>query len=148
MNKSILTGRMVADPEIRYANTSSGQMAVARFSVAVPKLKPVEGQTADFIRCAAFGKTAELVEKYCHKGNRVGIEGHIQTSTYIDKNGQNAYSVEVIVDRLEFLENKAAATNPTPAPTPIPTPTPVPEPVEGGFVDISNVLDDEEMPFI
>ena len=86
MNIVTLTGRLTRDPDVRYA----GEMAVARFSLAVarPKQKDKEA-TSDFPSIVCFGKTAQLVEKYLTKGRMVGITGRIQTGNYTDKDGKN-----------------------------------------------------------
>ena len=76
MNKAILMGRMTRDPEIRYSNGPE-QTAVGRFTLAVDRRGQRQGnqQNADFIPCVAFGKKAEFVEKYTHKGTKVIVEG-------------------------------------------------------------------------
>ena len=111
-------GRLTRDPEVRYsANT---QLANARFSVAVDrrlsKEKRMEAEnnnqpTADFINCVAFGRTAEVIGQYFHKGNRIAITGHIQTGSY-EKDGQRIYTTDVVVDSFDFVEsNKDNNTN-------------------------------------
>jgi single-strand DNA-binding protein len=80
-------------------------MAIARFSVAVdrPKQNGKEA-TSDFPNCIAFGKTAELIEKYLAKGRLVGITGRLQTGSYTDKDGKKVYTTDVVADRVEFLD--------------------------------------------
>lgn len=102
MNKTILIGRTTDNIDLKY--TSQTQTAVARFRLAVNRRKKEDG--ADFINCIAFGKTAENMEKYVHKGDRVGIIGRIQTGSYDHKDGHKVYTTDVIVDELEFLESK------------------------------------------
>ena len=106
MNKTILMGRLTRDPEVRYSqgdNTS----AVARFSLAVDRRFKKDGeQTADFINCVAFGKTAEFIEKYGHKGTKFVVEGRIQTGSYTNKDGQKVYTTDVVVEQVEFAESK------------------------------------------
>lgn len=109
MNKVLLIGRLVRDPEIKYTD---GGASIARFSTAVDRRFKKDGEeTADFINCVAFGKTAEFVEKYFHKGNKIVIEGHIQTGSYTNKDGQKVYTTDVIVEQVEFAESKAASSN-------------------------------------
>ena len=103
MNKCILIGRLTRDPETRY---TAGQMAVANFTLAVDRIKKTEDKAADFIKCAAFGKLAENVQTFTHKGDMVGVEGAITTGSYTDTNGATVYTTEVIADRVEFLERK------------------------------------------
>lgn len=98
---------MTKDPDVRY---SQGQKttAIARFSLAVNRKYKVSGQPdADFINCCAFGKTAELIEKYIHKGNQLAVVGHIQTSNYTNKEGQKVYQTDVIVDSIDFIGSKS-----------------------------------------
>ena len=88
MNRVILMGRIVRDPEIRYSQGEKST-AVARFSLAVDRRFKQEGQpTADFINCLAFGKRAEFLEKYCKKGTKLVVEGSWQTGSYTNKDGQ------------------------------------------------------------
>ena len=99
----ILTGNLARDPEKSYANNN---MAITRFTVAVNRFSRKEGgQDADFIRITAFDKQAELVEKYLHKGSKVGVEGRIQTGSY-EKDGKTVYTTDVIANRVEFLDRK------------------------------------------
>lgn len=106
MNKVIIVGRLTRDPDIRYTTNST----VATFSVAVDRRYKQEGQPdADFPRVIAWGKTAEFIEKYFHKGMKIGIEGRIQTGSYTNKDGQTIYTTDVIAEEVEFVENKAAS---------------------------------------
>ena len=102
MNISILIGRIATDLELK--QTQSGT-AMCSFTLAVnrPK-KQGEEQQADFIRCKTFGKTAELLNQYQHKGNRLGVVGTIQTGSYQNQEGQTIYTTDVMVNRVEFLE--------------------------------------------
>ncbi len=107
MNSVILVGRLSRDPEVRYTQS---QMAVARFSVAVdrPKRKDDNGNqpTADFIDCVAFGKTAEVIERFFNKGKPIGVQGRIQNNNYTNKDGVTVYTYQVTVDRIEFVGSK------------------------------------------
>lgn len=104
MNKTILIGRLTADPEIR--TTQSGTK-VASYSLAVDRAFKSDGQPdADFIDCVAWSKGAEFAEKYLTKGMKIAIDGHIQTRTWEDQNGNKRKSTEVIVERHEFCEAK------------------------------------------
>ena len=103
MNNVTLIGRLTRDPEVRY--TSNTQMAVARFTIAVDRQFKRDGEpTADFIPIVAFGKTAELCERFISKGRLVGIEGRIQTGSYTNKDGNKVYTTDVVANRVEFLE--------------------------------------------
>ena len=105
MNKVILIGRLTKDVELR--NTSNGT-PVATFTLAVDRnYTNQNGQReADFINIIAWRKQAEFCEKYIKKGNRIGIEGNIQTRNYEDKNGQKHYITEVVAENIQFLESK------------------------------------------
>ena len=84
MNKVILMGRLTRDPDIRYSQ-GENSLAIARFTLAVDRRFKREGsndQTADFISCVAFGKTAEFCERYTHQGTKLVVEGRIQTGSY------------------------------------------------------------------
>lgn len=102
MNSVQLIGRLTRDPQVTYKEDRS--VAFARFSIAIDRGKDRNGEDrgADFPSIVAFGKTAELVDKYVHKGKLVGITGRIQTGSY-EKDGQKVYTTDVVADRVEFL---------------------------------------------
>jgi single-strand binding protein len=109
MNKAILMGRLTRDPEVRYSQNDSS-MAIARFSLAVDRRYKKQGDetTADFFNCTAFGKQGEFVEKYLKKGTKVVVTGRIQNDNHTNKDGQKVYSVQIMVEEIEFAESKAA----------------------------------------
>lgn len=110
MNKVILMGRLTRDPDVRYSNGEDA-MAVARFTLAVDRrmARNKDGeQTADFISCVAFRKTAEFIEKYFRQGTRMVISGRIQTGSYTNRDGQKVYTTDVVVEEVEFAESKAS----------------------------------------
>ena len=105
MNKVILIGRLVADPEIRY--TQSGK-AVASYRLAVDRPFKQDGQQeADFINCVAWGKTGEFAGNYLRKGTKIAVEGRIQTGSY-EKDGVKHYTTDIVVDRHEFCESRSS----------------------------------------
>lgn len=109
MNKVILMGRLVRDPEIRYTQ-GENSMAVARFTLAVDRRFKRDNQpTSDFISCICFRKTAEFVEKYCKKGTKLAVDGSWQTGSYTNKDGNKVYTNDCLVDNCEFAESKATA---------------------------------------
>ena len=109
MNKVILMGRLTRDPEVRYSQGAS-QTAVARFSIAVDRRFKREGEPdADFFNCTSFGRQAEFVERYLHKGTKVVLVGRVQNDNYTNKDGQMVYSVRIMVDEIEFAESKNAS---------------------------------------
>jgi len=107
MNKVLLCGRLTADPEIRYS--ANNNQAVAHYTIACDRRFKREGeQSADFIRCVAFGKSAEFAENYLNKGTKIIVEGRIQTGSYTDRDGKKVYTTEVVVESQEFAESKSA----------------------------------------
>lgn len=104
MNKVILVGRLTRDPELR--NTPSG-IACCTFTVACDRRYADQSgnRQADFLNCVAWRERAEFVAKYFAKGRRIGLEGSIQTRSY-EKDGQNRTVTEILVDNVEFVENK------------------------------------------
>ena len=119
INSVSLTGRLTRDVELKY--TQSGT-AVGTFTLAVDRQYKRDGEpTADFISCVIWRKSAENFTNFTHKGSLVGVEGHIQTRTYDNNQGQRVYVTEVVVDNFALLESKAAtqahAAEGTQAPT-------------------------------
>lgn len=103
MNKTILLGRLVRDPEVRYTNTGK---AVAQITLAVDKFANGEKQ-ADFIPVVLWEKQAELVGNGVVKGDRLLVEGSISTRSYEAKDGSKRFVTEVIAQRMEFIEKKS-----------------------------------------
>ncbi len=104
MNKVILIGRTTKEIDLR--RTTNGN-AVVSFTLAVdnPFQKDENGRpTADFINCVAWNKTAEIMDQYVSKGQKIAVEGRIQTRNYEDKEGKRVYITEVLVSNLEMLE--------------------------------------------
>ena len=110
MNKVILLGRLTRDPDIRYSQ-GNDQMAIARFTLAVDRRFKRDGNdSADFISCVAFGKTAEFFQRYVKQGSKMCVEGRIQTGSYVRQDGTKVYTTDVVVENAEFAESKAAAS--------------------------------------
>lgn len=104
MNTVVLVGRTTRDIELR--RTGNGT-AVANFTLAVNRdFKTQDGQEADFIQCVAWKKTAEILEQYVHKGDRIALNGSIRTRNYDDNYGKKVYVTEVLVNHVEFIETK------------------------------------------
>ena len=124
LNKILLLGRLVADPELRY--TATGK-AVAQFTLAVDR--PFAGQDgkkeADFIPVILWGKTAEAAANYSFKGQRLLVEGRLQIRSYETKDGSKRWVTEVIGNSIEFIEKKESS----------------------GFDAMGTQVLDEELPF-
>lgn len=147
MNKAILTGRLTKEPEARYSQ-GANQTCIASWTLAVDRKIKREGQpTADFIRCQAFGKSAEFVSKYFHKGMKMDVSGRIQTSSYTNKDGQTVYATDVICEDVEFGESKSASQ--TNAPQSAPQTAPANDGFsnsDDGFMNVPDEVD-SELPF-
>ena len=98
INTVVLVGRLTKDPVQKM--TAQGKPVVA-FTVAVN----VNRDTAEFISCRAYGKTAELLTQYCKKGSQIGLNGSVHAYT-TDRDGVREYHQEVLVSSIEFLSPK------------------------------------------
>ena len=146
LNKVILMGRLTADPEVRYTQGENA-MAVARYTLAVDRRRRKDGgddATADFIRCVAFGKSAEFSEKYFHKGTKIAITGRIQTGSYTNKDGVKVYTTDIVVEEQEFAESKNSSGNSNDGFAPAGNQAPATS--GDGFMNIPDGID-EELPF-
>lgn len=143
MNKVILIGRLTRDPDVRYSQAGEGSMAVARYTLAVDRRIKKDGeQSADFISCVAFGRSGEFAEKYLHQGTKMAITGRIQTGSYTNKEGIKVYTTDVVVEEQEFAESKSAGSSATSS-----TPSANTGSAGDGFMNISDGLEDEGLPF-
>lgn len=131
MNKVILIGRLVKDPEIRYTQSGKG---AASFVLAVDRRFSKEGQqTADFIPIVAWNKLAEIIGNNLTKGRRISVEGRMQVRNYDAQDGTKRYVTEVIADEVEFLDSRKDGQ-------------PKPEQQGKSSFDGANIPD-EEIPF-
>lgn len=134
MNKVIVIGRLVKDPELKYAPSSG--TAICNFNLAVNRYRK-EKEVTSFIPCTVFGKQAENLAQYMSKGKRIGIEGELETSNYEAADGSKRFSMTVIVNRIEFLdkvggESTGSADNSN---------------NNGGFNDFDYIQDSGDMPW-
>lgn len=113
MNKIVLIGRATRDSELKHTASST---PIVNFSIAVNRpFKNANGEKeSDFFNCVAFNKLAETISRYVRKGDLVGIEGRVQTRNYTDRDGNNRYSTEVMVENVEFLQPKKQEFTETP----------------------------------
>lgn len=152
MNKVILIGRLCADPEFR--QTTSG-IPVCRIRIAVnrPKQKDKE-QQSDFINCTAWRSTAEFIARYFSKGSKIVVEGQLRNNDYTDQNNVKHYSMDVLIEGVEFGESKGTGSGSQPqtyqqqqpaAPRPA---APAEEPLSlGDLGEFEEILSDGEVPF-
>lgn len=140
MNSTQLIGRVCRDIEVRYSQSGNNSTAIARFTVAVDRrFKKEGGDTADFISCVAFGKTAEFLGKYFKKGMRIALNGRIQTGSYTNKDGVRVYTTDVIAENVEFCESKNESNNGSNSAPAAPN-------IDEGFLNIPEDIS-EEIPF-
>ena len=138
MNKVILMGRFTRDPEVSYSQ-GDNQTAIARFTLAVDRrFAGNDGTNADFFNCVTFGKRAEFVEKYFRKGMKALVTGQLQNNNYTNKDGEKVYSVNIVVDDVEFCESKSSSGTADG--------NRVDTPQDDGFVNVPESIQ-EELPF-
>ena len=102
MNKIILMGRMVRDPEFR---VTPSEKSICTFTLAVDRQFSAEKE-ADFINIVVWGKAAELCGNSLSKGHRLLVDGRLQIRNYVAKNGEKRYVTEVIANSVEFIEKR------------------------------------------
>lgn len=105
INRVVLLGNMTRDPELRRTGTGK---AVTNFTLALNRYK---SDDADFVDCVCWEKIAENTAQYCHKGSKVAVEGSIQTGSYVDKDGNNRKTVNVLCNRVEFINTNNSSNN-------------------------------------
>ena len=135
MQVVIMSGRLTSDLEIKYTTSNT---AVCSFNLAVDRRDA--DNTTDFFKCVAWKKTAELMGKYCHKGDKVTIRGRAQNRKWEDKEGGKHEVTEFIVDEVEFSPKGETKAETKPEPKPEPKKE-IPEP---GYFD---PYDDSSLPF-
>lgn len=123
MNNVALIGRLTKDIDIR---VNANNLTIGRFTLAVNRMKKEDG--ADFVGCVAFGKTAEILQRYTAKGSQIGIIGRIQTGSY-DKDGRTVYTTDIICERVELLGSKKEAQE---------------KPAEPAYMDGFKEMDDDD----
>jgi single-strand DNA-binding protein len=105
INRVVLLGNMTRDPELR--RTGNGK-AVTNFTLALNRYNNDE---ADFVDCVCWERIAENTAQYCSKGSKVAVEGSIQTGSYVDKDGHNRKTVNVLCNRVEFINTNNSSNN-------------------------------------
>ena len=102
MNLTVLTGNIATDIELRQV----GETVVTSINLAVRD--NFKKDTTHFIRVEAWGKTAELLNQYCSKGSKIGVEGSLKVDKFKDKEGNNREVTKVNASRIEFLDSKGS----------------------------------------
>lgn len=136
MNKVILIGRLVREPEVRYTQGDSA-LAIARYTLAADRRFKRPGEAdADFISCVTFGKAAEFAQKYLKQGSKIAVTGRLQTGSYTNKDGHKIYTTDVVVEEHEFVESKTSSKSENNQS----------QDIGDGFMHIPDGMD-EELPF-
>lgn len=118
MNKVILIGRLIKDPDVRMGTNDT---KIARYTLAVNRKYHKNNEpTADFIGCVALGKNGEFAEKYLYKGIKIAVTGRIQTGSYTNRDGQKVYTTDVLIEEQEFAESKKSQSEEQRPPIPSP----------------------------
>ena len=133
MNRVILIGRIVADPDVR---VNDGGMTIAKYRLAVDRQFKKDGEpNADFLNCVVFGKSADFARNYLAKGMKIAVEGRIQTGSYTNKDGNKVYTTDIVVEHQEFCERKSGEKTNSDQIAP------------NNDDNYMNVEDDEDLPF-
>ena len=152
LNKVILIGRLVRDPELKY---TQGNQAVCTFTLAVDKKLSREKReeaeasnrpTADFPRIIVWGKMGENASRYLFRRSQCAIEGRIQTGSYKDSDGKTVYTTDIIAENVEFLSK--SSQNESKSNSGVNTRQGNNNSSDGFFEDdFSEIQDDERIPF-
>lgn len=146
MNLVILHGRITADPTIRTANSGT---KIAGFTIAVDrrlKDKTTGERKTDFCRCTAFGKTAEMLERFWTKGKEILVEGELQQNDYTAQDGHEVKSYQVVVNQVHFCGSKNDSAQYGTAQTE-PAQPGLPESVQNAVEQFEAVVSNQEVPF-
>ena len=148
MNSICLMGRLTGDLELK---TTQNGVSVTSFSVAVDRAyrsKDQERQT-DFINCVAWRNTAEFISRYFRKGQRIALQGSLQSRKYTANDGSQRTVFEVVVDNAFFCESKGGNAAGAPG-----YDSQVPQYSEAkpafstaNSGDFEDILTDEDLPF-
>lgn len=142
MNNVILTGRLVAEPELKTTTTG---VEVVSFRIAVNQdyVKDGEERKADFFNIVAWRKSAVFINQYFHKGDGINIVGRLQSRQYEANDGSNRNVVEVVVEKVEFPLSRNQNNNPAQT-TPHTAPVEVPQPISDAT---AQQLPIDDLPF-
>ena len=141
LNKVIMIGRLVRDPELRYISSGT---PVANFSIVCNRSYTINNEKkeeASFFNCIAWSKLGELVAQYSKKGNRVCVDGRLQQRSWEDQNGNKKSVVEIIAENVQFLSPKDSSG--TDVQIDIPNQNYSAEPIEAD----NNPFSDDDIPF-
>lgn len=125
LNKVMIIGNLGAEPEVRY---TAGGSAMANVNIATSetwrdKQTGEQQEKTEWHRVVFFGKLAEVVQQYVHKGSKLYIEGRLQTRKWQDKDGQDRYTTEIVANEMQMLDSRGASADFEPAPRSTNTPS-------------------------
>jgi single-strand DNA-binding protein len=104
MNNFSGVGRLTADPDLKY---SQGGKTIVKFTLAINR----DRETADFLRCVAFGKTGELIAEHFSKGDQIGIIGSVWTGSFDKEDGTKVYTTDIAINKITFIGSKNKSKN-------------------------------------
>lgn len=104
-NIVVLTGNLTRDAEIQ---TLTNGTTICKFTLAVKR--PYSKDTTDFLNCVCFNKVAEAIEKYTHKGDKLGVSGYVQKREYEAQDGTKKSVFDIVANDVEFLTTKPKET--------------------------------------
>lgn len=110
LNKAFLIGRLVRDPEYK----TVGETGLAKFTLASSKTRTVNGEKKEetiYIDCEAWGKTADIVNKYITKGKQVAIDGELKQDTWDGQDGRKQSKIKIKIDSIQMLGGNKQAAN-------------------------------------
>ena len=105
LNQTVIVGRLVNEPEV---NVTENGNKVSSITLAVPRsYKNSNGEyDTDFVPCIIWNSVAENVFNYCHKGDLIGVKGHVQTRDIENDSGEKRKLIEIITEKITFLSSK------------------------------------------
>ncbi len=111
LNRVIMIGRLVRDPELRSTQTGT---SVASFSIASNRVYMAgteKKEQTSFFNCVAWGKLGELISQYCKRGKQICVEGRLQQRSWADKDGVKHSTVEIITENIQFLSPRDSSSS-------------------------------------
>lgn len=106
MNTILLVGRIVYEPELKQSKNGNFYLTT---KIAVDRHD--KDKNTDFISCRAWGKTAEFIDKYFHKGDPIEVSGRLQSESY-EKDGQKVEGMIVVISEVGFVPRSAGKAEP------------------------------------
>ena len=144
LNKGILAGRIVAEPELK--QTANG-ISVVSFRIAVNRRSQQQNE-ADFFNVTAWQNTAEFIAKYFRKGSAICVCGRIQNRTWVDQNGQKRYMTDIIAEEANFVESRNAQDGQSGYGAPDTYSAPAySSPAQTGAPKFEEIKTDDDLPF-